>query len=164
MTYYFLSLYLPRTWELLGHLYSVLRCQSEIPCDETVDSQQSWSHWQHTIKSSTFKKIKMWWQYYTFQVVTSTFKHKLKFLSIDTLHTHNFTCSVIDIYLIEITWSPERHKPWMMPPDGFVELQWLRLIRSLYASSARSPESGPLSDWSNNKRAFGALHRLVTDN
>ena len=51
----------------------------------------------------------------------------------------------------------------MMPPDGFVELQWLRLIRSLYASSARSPEFGPLSDWSNNKRAFGALHRLVTD-
>ena len=42
--------YLPRTWELLGHLYSVLRCQSEIPCDETVDSQQSWSHWQHTFK------------------------------------------------------------------------------------------------------------------
>ena len=34
----------------------------------------------------------------------------------------------------------------------------------LYASSARSPESGLLSDWLKNKRSFRALHQLVTSN
>ena len=34
----------------------------------------------------------------------------------------------------------------------------------LYPSSARSPESGLLSDWLKNKRSFGALHWLVTSN
>ena len=37
-----------------------------------------------------------------------------------------------------------------------------RPIHLLSASSARSPESGLLSDWSKNKRAFRAAHRLVT--
>ena len=36
-----------------------------------------------------------------------------------------------------------------------------RRIYLLYASSARSPESGLLSDWSENKRSFGALHPSV---
>ena len=34
-------------------------------------------------------------------------------------------------------------------------------INLLYASSARNPESGLLSDWSENKRSFGALHSSV---
>ena len=34
-------------------------------------------------------------------------------------------------------------------------------VHLLYASSARSPESGLLSDWSKKKRSLGALHRLV---
>ena len=37
-----------------------------------------------------------------------------------------------------------------------------RLIQLLSASSARSPESGLLPDWSKNKRAFWSAHRLVT--
>ena len=37
-----------------------------------------------------------------------------------------------------------------------------RLIHLLSASSARSPESGLLSNWSKHKKGFRAAHRLVT--